>query len=371
MKRRLCARLTGGLSLLAFASAFGCESQVDDEYTGEPLLSLQGNVLVSEEQVDTNLLPYLAFSVQDEVVFVGGEVTGEFPAKFRFDVTQPPPAGALREVNELGFSGRMATAFLVMLPPDHPKRIAEWLDTEYLDSQCTEDFSECTYRVEQCDATTERCRERTYECTERPCDLVERTADPGLDSTTLMEKSASRCVGQSCDLIESQCDAAGNCAIDAYTCDYARYGSLETFGEGTMTTCTLLSESGDLSVTSFNDLQTVALGYMVAYVSDDATDSLYGPLKQGYNLFALPEAGVGHSDWVASTTCAIRGEAKAVAEYNEEHGTSYSIFDDEVTHLELAAEEECGLGWGTARLIERPLDAPLTIELGDARPELF
>lgn len=128
MRTRDAARWLGaGTSWLAFASMLGCEAQASDEYSGEPLLSLRGTVLVTKDQANSDLVPHLAFSVADDetnaVVLVPGELSGEFPAK-------------------------------LVAPGNH-------------------DAASCT-RVEVACADDGRCRERVLECSEHPCDVGRR-----------------------------------------------------------------------------------------------------------------------------------------------------------------------------------------------------
>src|SRR5688572_22620793 len=120
-------------SVLAVASVLGCDAQVDGEYTGEALFSLQGRVVVREDAGDTDLVPRIAFSEGDTTVLIGGRVTGEFPAKFRLDITQPPPRTAIFSAVE---AGRAAIGFLVLVPEDYPERVVGWLETEVVDEQC-------------------------------------------------------------------------------------------------------------------------------------------------------------------------------------------------------------------------------------------
>lgn len=369
MKRRLSARLTGGLSLLAFASALGCEAQVNDEYSGEPLLSLRGNVLISQAQADSDLVPRIAFhEVEWEantVVMIDGELSGEFPAKFRFDVTQPPPDRALNEPNSaLGITSKYAFGFLVMRPSNADSRITARLSTEDLGEQCTDDGSSCTRRERQCDDAG-RCRERAVECTQHPCELLEQIGDSDL-GVEIEEEAMSHCDSGSCYALESACDAEGKCRTDVYRCELPNHGEWDTIDDGVMTACIAQPDSGDTSLVEFDDLQTVAVGYGIIYVTDDSPDTMYGPLKRGYNLVA---ATGSNEAYLESSKCEIASLEAAVAEYNTQHGTEYTRLrgDAEMTPLRIAAIKECGF----IEVIERPMDEPLTIELGNARTELF
>jgi len=363
MTRRLGASLTGGLSLLAFASAFGCEAQVNDEYTGEPLLSLQGNVLVSAEQADSDLVPRVAFledggADDDTVVMIDGELSGEFPAKFRFDVTQPPPDTALYgPTPEIGMNSRYAVGFLVLRPSDSESRITAYLKEPEPEEQCTDDGSQCTRVERKCD-DADRCRERTLECAKHPCELIEQLGDPTLGLTTTGERS-EYCDSESCYAVQSACDDQGvNCRTDIYRCDFAQYGEFETAWDGVMTTCTVQSESGDPSLVDLDILRTVVVDYALIYATDDNPDSVYGSLKRGYNLVT----GGPTEAFLERERCRVAKLTAAVDEYNEEHGTELLPFGDdaELIPLGLAAAKECA---GSV-VIAQPLDEVLTLELG-------
>jgi hypothetical protein len=88
-------------------TAFGCTSQVDDGYRGEPLAKVSGTV----ETDGTTIAPasVAAALVWAQARFgIGSQqleslrwlaestpVTGQFPAKFTLNIYQPPPAEAL------------------------------------------------------------------------------------------------------------------------------------------------------------------------------------------------------------------------------------------------------------------------------------
>lgn len=345
-----------GTSLLALALVLGCEAQASDEYGGEPLLSLQGTVLLTKDQVNSNLVPRLAFRAAESVVLVDGEVTGEFPAKFRFEVIQPPPREAFFETSD---GTKVASGFLVMVPPDFPKRIPSYFIPENLEQTCSEDGTRCTNTFRECDADN-RCRETVEECVERPCELVEHLGDTPLDPETTGDWGHLFCDGRTCGTASSSSDASGNWVIDFYHCDpgpgeHSPNSTVST--GGTMELCSVLSQSGDTSLLSFADLQTVAVEYAVFYTAHD--DPATG-LARGYHLFRQPT----REQWEAQLKCEVDAEAKALAQYNEDNGTNHSPYDTEVEEVrENAAEVECAhLDGGS---IEQPLDQDLTIELGN------
>jgi len=373
MTRRLNASLTGGLGVLALASAMGCEAQVNDEYKGEPLFSLQGNVVVSEEQADSKLIPHLAFRVAGEeansVVLVDGELTGEFPAKFRFDVTEPPPDSVLSgPFPEMGLSGKGAVGFLVLRPANDKSPILSHIDSETT-YECTDDGSSCTAFEVGC-LDDGRCRERTLECTERPCDLVDQWGDSNLRETVAAGspgyvQTTTRCDSEFCYSITTTCDDDQVCFQDVYRCDFAEYDEhLEGVEEGVMTTCHVKSESGDSTLLELDDLDTVASEYLVIYLTEDSP-YFDLPLERGYNLVWLNT----NDAWLESEKCQIDTFAALLAEYNQEHQTDHTPGSEapEVEELAEAAEKKCS----PVKVIEQPLSQDLTIELGGGLPPAF
>lgn len=369
MTRRMNASLLGGLGVLTLASAMGCESQVNDDYTGEPMLSLQGNVVVSEEQADSDLVPQLAFLDYGEdanaVRFIKGEITGEFPAKFRFDVTQPPPDSTLSGPwAELGLKGKGSIGYIVMRSANDARPILAYIDSETTyDPSCVDDGAACTGFEVAC-AADGRCRERTIECSDHPCERVNQWGN--LEVTDTATYSLSRCDSESCYSIATACNDANECRKDIYRCDFAQYGG---YAEGVslegnvVTTCNIQSERKDPSLIELDDLNTVASEYLVVYVSEDSPDSAFGSLKKGYNLVWMNSM----DGWLEAEKCAFEFSTAALAAYNEEHGTNFDEDSDEpaVEAIDEAAWEKCG-GW---RVIAQPLDETLTIELGSELPQ--
>lgn len=360
MKRRMNLGLMG-FGVLAIASAMGCEAQVDDDYTGEALFSLQGNVIVTKDQAGADLVPYLAFPSRDAdgsfLALIDGELTGEFPAKFRFDVTQPPSDEALQSMPpQWSFNGKGSMGVIVMLPPNVGERIP-FLNGGTIDEECTDDGLQCTRTVREC-VGDDRCRERTSVCTSTPCELVEQWGDPELGLTTTGQ-STYHCDSESCYSIHSACDdEEGNCRTDVYSCDVPPNTEVDEAFDGMLTTCEVQSETGDTSLLSYDDLNTVAVDYKVIFVTEDSPDALWGPLERGYNLIQAAES----TAWLESQKCEIETMEAAVAEYNMEHGTDYRQFDPdiELSDLSIAAMKKCA----AHQVIRNPVAEALTIELG-------
>lgn len=132
--------------------------------------------------------------------------------------------------------------------------------------------------------------------------------------------------------------------------------------DGVMTTCNVLSEGGDTSLIALADLDTVASEYFVVYVTEDSPNTGYGPLKRGYNLVWMSS----NDGWLQSEKCQLDTFEAALAEYNEEHGTSHTRDSDEpaLDALGAAAWKECS--W--LKVIEDPLHVDLVLELGGVSP---
>ncbi len=124
--------------LLALTLAFGCESQVGKDYTGEPLLTLHGKVLLSDEEADQNLEPRVMYlGVDGDAVLARGELSGDFPARFRFDLTEPPPESAIHALShrDYDYDGEIAEGWLVLVPPDFPSKLPYATRTESFPEQ--------------------------------------------------------------------------------------------------------------------------------------------------------------------------------------------------------------------------------------------
>jgi len=355
--------------LLAFAYVLGCESQVNDDYTGEPLFSMQGNVVVTAHHQDRNLVPRLGFHVATDdansVVLVDGEVRGEFPARFRFDVTQPPPDEALAPArSDFGIESEFSFGYLLLQPANSDNRMPNVLESKPTDVECTDGV--CTRIETKCDDAG-HCRERTLECTEHACDFVEHWGDATLSEKVGLPQSDYSCDTERCSAVESACDTEGKCGTDVYSCDFAEYGEFDGFDAGVMTTCSVKSESGDTSLVDFADLQTIAISCRVAYVTQDNPNFSYGPLKRGYNLLRSQSATL---TFLETRKCEIDAETKAIAAYNLEHGTEYRPFggEPELSDLRTAAYAECE---GSVVVVDQSLDEVLTIELGSAKSTIF
>ena len=367
-------RLGGWIAnLLGLASGFGCQAQVGEDYEGEPLLSLRGSVLLSEEQVDADLEPRLMYIGRDgEAVLSRGELSGDFPAKFRYDVTEPPPESAIHAVrSDYGYAGRMAEGWLVLVPPDYPTRLPYATQTESTIDSCDADGTVCVHTERKC-TEDGRCRERKLECTHEPCTVVETWGEFDLGEDVMTETRMSPdCSESGCYYVNELCDSEG-CYAVVNQCDFfsaSEWGETEVLFDGTMTatSCTVLSDGGSTAVTSIEDLQTFWTNHAIFYVTDDFTNHPAGPLEQGYNLMVLRPT----TEWLEAVECEMKAAVESVTEYNQENGSSYTILSPEKPIRELIDEAKPACGWTyPLTRIEDPLSESLTIRIGQFPGEL-
>jgi hypothetical protein len=279
--------------------AAGCEAQVGEDYEGEVLLTLQGNVKLDPE---TELLPKLAFyNDSDEAVeIIDTEVSGEFPAKFRLDVIRPPPDSALVQGEELaavGMKGSAAVGFLVMLPPGHPSTIPRLASgrtgscdaegvCQVTDTACTEDGA---------------CRVRKLRCTERQCELFGTYGDPALKDAAGSSGGVRECLRVPyCYSVQLYCADDQTCYREFYDCDVSTIGEYDTVELSTVSECELLEETGD-HMLSLDGIRTAGAGFLIFYVTEESPDSIFGPLKKGYNVVEVHKAT--HEEWMAQYAC--------------------------------------------------------------------
>lgn len=351
-------------SVLSLAAGFGCESQVGEDYKGEPLLSLSGRVVLSEDAVDTDLEPRLVYFGDDHVAtFARGELTGDFPAKFRFDVTEPPPQLATHAVDPDWGSGELTQGYLVLVPPDYPTRVP-YAEEDDLSLVCNEDRTVCTHRLTQC-TEDGQCRERTLECSPSPCEVVETWGDAELGDDVETNHVNGDCWGSSCYVFNERCDSE-HCNALLNRCDastFEHYGRPQELEDGTMlgTTCTVLSASGDALITRPGDPDLFWTEYAIYYLTDDAPGYPGGPLKQGYNLLVHRS----EADWLDTVRCRMDQAVDVVTEYNEKNGTDYNIQspDRPIREVVEEAQQVCGTTFPLTR-VDDPLGERLTIKIG-------
>jgi len=95
-------KIFGRTLMLISVLAVGCESQADSDYVGEVQATLQGTVelepaLRAPEGMDVVLAWHRDDDGRDLGVGQRVTLTGQFPAGFKLDLTEPPPPNVLLE----------------------------------------------------------------------------------------------------------------------------------------------------------------------------------------------------------------------------------------------------------------------------------
>jgi hypothetical protein len=168
--------------LLAAQFLAGCDSQAGTDYRGEPLLSINGSVVIENQNPPENLVPALAFINYEtrSLDFAEVEVAGEFPAQFTLDVFEPPPAGALFDSEDPGDENEptFAMGFITAVNADHPASVP---GDEERGSSSSCGPSGCTRVVDVC-APGEGCYHRVTHCDLNGdnCVVVEESGNPAL-----------------------------------------------------------------------------------------------------------------------------------------------------------------------------------------------
>ncbi len=132
------ATLTQAIFALATAipvAMAGCDSQVDGDYAGEPLATVQG--IVTDDRVSPTSEAYAGLywvssndQVGDFVIGETVEVSGDFPAQFQLEVFRPAPTGARFYVEEAGFQIAGAMILVTDRPAEEFVEYAEQQERE-------------------------------------------------------------------------------------------------------------------------------------------------------------------------------------------------------------------------------------------------
>jgi hypothetical protein len=345
-----------------------CDAQVGDEYRGEPLLSMQGTVVLSEPNDPRNVVPAIAFAAEFQTVLIEPEVRGQFPAQFRLDITEPPPAEALFELPDSD-GGKLALGRIVVLPRQHgqriPERIPALVTKEDSVHDHTNDWTEYTRVLEKCTAAG-ACLKRTLACKLEPCELVESTTPEKI--TRAHETSMITCGIDTCMTLNISCDAAERCEREVHHCDISELEPFSSANSGAeIHRCAVLSETGDSSIERLERLEEVAIGYYVFYFSKPTEFGRLGTVPAGYHLAKFTKAT--KQDWLAHITCVSDASILALDQYIQEHGLdridpALNDADREaISKLEDELAQNCPTD-GSWELISDPLAQPLTLVIG-------
>ena len=264
-----------GLGLVGLLGAPACESQVGDGYEGEVQFLLEGTV----HGADSGLRPRIGFIGESDVIFVDGTVTGSFPSKFRFEVTEPAPAEAIADgAPETEYAGKLAIGFIAMMPEGSPDRLPFLSEVTSTDGGCDPSDGSCVWYETAC-SKGGSCRERTLEC--EPCEVIGQKGDSAVkDRSGGTSVVWTRTAGYSTG-VTTYCDAEMSCYHEYSQCDLTDLGALETTTGVDL--CSIVEESGDTALVGWDELQIVASQYFVVYASEPMTTE-FATLEQGYNL---------------------------------------------------------------------------------------
>ena len=295
------------VAMLGLTKLVGCGSQAAEGSTSETPFALEGAIRLDG---DTELRPSLAFVVGSRLEIVEGQLSGEFPSKFRLELGNAPPADALAvdpEFEALGVTGPVALGFILMLPPDHPTTIYH-MDT-FESGDCTEldplalsgnfEPQTCTKTQSVCPEDGE-CRVRRLSCTLSPCEPIATLGDPGLVSTGPASRYME-CFGVPyCYGYLELCDENA-CKREFSACDVTSLGDYDTADGILEWKCELLEESGNTALLNDSDLHTAASGHFVVYTTRAYSNTPLGNLERGYNLIRVPN--FTPDEWVSHNSC--------------------------------------------------------------------
>jgi hypothetical protein len=372
MKQKGRARAVAvGLGLaLALGGVLGCDAQVGQGYSGEPLLSLRGTVVLAEPRA-FDLVPAVAFAQIPNYTLLDTEVQGQFPAEFRLDLLEPPPQSALIPYpsDEPGTMGSIGIGSIVVVPRQHPRLIPMLSTTGSID-ECDEEAASCTWHTESC-TEDGRCFQRTRECVKEKCGLAATSGDAAIaELGGQWSSSYIQCLTNACLTSVQTCRAGNECYREIRKCDLNRASNITTiWSSGVYETCQTTSESGDASIAEFQFLEQVAHGYQVLYLTHATTFPAVGKLEPGYHL--LETVQPSDEAWLEQMDCEEQARLDAIDHYNQGHGTNYTRSDvpsDQSVRDGIDAEEErlrsaCPQAIVT-RVVDAPLDRSLTFNVG-------
>lgn len=350
--------------LTLVVAAVACDAEIGEDYRGEVMLSLEGSVTTYLDLDESTTLA-LGFLSAEGIALVDGIVTGEFPSRFRFDVTEPPPASTLTPGSELETPAdtEVAIGALRTVPREHGKTIpylrtegsCEWDETE---TYCTGTYTLC--------AADGRCLERTQRCWEEPCQLLAADGTPPAladgygESALLQGYDVSYTFNISC----SEGQPLASCYREYRRCDVAPSSTERASSGGVIERCEVRSETGDTELAEQEArVGGLSSNFRVIYSTRAVADLGGFPLRAGYNV--VKYSGPDDEEWVAHQRCESDALIHAADEYNTAHGTSLTPSSGEPEIDDRAAElaQECPAA-ERYTLIEAPAAGGLEIQIG-------
>jgi hypothetical protein len=334
------------------ASFGGCGSVAGPEYTGEVGLELRGEV-VSFDGASDDRVPVLAFLGEGKVYLVDGDITGQFPSRFVFRVDEPPPADALRSVEDAPNGADVAVAFLAMASKDHPATMT--LEEAFWPSTVADEAGDpdpetgvFTRTKKVCSDDGEQCQTKTYACKAEPCETLLVAGQAEGQGTV---GSGFECVGDSCLTYVRSCDES-TCSTTIAICEDGDPNDVVA-SDGAIDRCTLQNPQGQsppISTLSGNFAVDLLVYFSTADFAKDGIE-----LQQGYSLVQSVRAE--ENDWAESLLCRIDAT-------DEVYGNAGDDTPEELRERITEAEKQCAEAqrW---EVIDNPSERELTISLGD------
>ncbi|HEY8946886.1 MAG TPA: hypothetical protein VIM73_21735, partial [Polyangiaceae bacterium] len=230
---------------------------------------------------------------------------------------------------------------------------------------CNEDETRCTWEEVAC-SPDGRCRQQVLECVSEPCPAV-ASSDPRGDEFSWTD-SSTECGKDACMSVTEYCSGS-ECEREIRKCDVRRQSaSTKIWSNGTYATCSVVSESGSLSLSEYEYVENSALGFTVLYLTQATDVPRVGWLERGYHL--LETVQPSDEQWIERIQCEHDAKTAALNDYNQLHGTNYDReggYEEEVAEA-LEPEIErlqtlCPPGV-TIRRVDAPVADTLTLRVG-------
>jgi hypothetical protein len=276
------------LALGTFAiGAAGCDAQFSSDYTGESLLTIVGNVEITNDRTKGKLIPALAFMNQSrgEVSIQEVAVRGQFPSDFQLDVFEPPPNDAFVNLTrQKSGEPQLAIGYITAVPIDHPDSIRQ---------------------------------------------------GTGVTTTvfgTSEEDSDKACGGKGCRITRSEYCIDDDPSVPCYVEDL--YCPTHSTPEEE---CTYEAVSGDptLKESPWGNFAGFSQNYVVVFLRERAaagsvTEAILGGtngVPRGYGLYAMKAPS--EAEYAANQDCTARAEVHAAVAWNEEFEANLSTLNFE------------------------------------------
>lgn len=302
------------VGLAALLLGAGCQAQVGEDYRGEVLLSLKGSVVI-EDAAAADLVPVLTFPSPEGWAIIDAHVEGQYPSRFRMEVTEPPPASSLIARLERVVDGVLvpvgpayAQGFITLAPRQHPRFVKDAGGAG--DGMCNDDESVCQYDVKEC-ISPDLCRQIEISCTSVKCPVIAETGEPIPASQAATITGIGESFGDESLSLLARCNSAGECHRVYSKCALPLEPGIGKLRLGVDTTCQMTSPTvDDPRFGAAKALRRAAIGYTVRYLAEPTELPPYGVLAAGYHVFRQLEAESDEA-WMANLACQLDGQEPA------------------------------------------------------------